>query len=144
MPLVVPRLMLLGMFVSFTALAAKAQACPGCTQDAPTFAEEFYSMDVAVIARLMALPAKGEKAGKNDLPPAKFEITRILKGEKAARPKTVIQTLYLGETKVGTSFLILGIDPPKLQWSTPLPLSDRAPDYLAQVVKLPKYSHKRL
>jgi hypothetical protein len=144
MPLVVPKLMLLGLFVSFSAFASGTQACPGCTPDAPTFAEEFDSMDVAVIARLMALPAKEAKGAKNDLPLAKFEITRVLKGEKAARPKTVIQTLYLGEAKVGTSFLILGIDPPKLQWSTPLPLSDQAPDYLAKVVKLPKDSHKRL
>jgi hypothetical protein len=136
--------MLLGLFVSFSAFASGTQACPGCTQDAPTFAEEFDSMDVVVIARLIALPAKREKAAKNDLPLAKFEITRVLKGEKAARPKTVIQTLYLGEAKVGTSFLILGIDPPKLQWSTPLPLSDRAPDYLASVVKLPRDSSKRL
>lgn len=144
MPFVVPRLMLLGLFVSFSVFAAGTQACPGCTQDAPTFAEEFDSMDVVVIARLMALPAKSEKAAKDDLPLAKFEITRVLKGEKSARPKTVIQTLYLGEAKIGTSFLILGIDPPKLQWSTPLPLSDRAPDYLANVVRLPKDSHKRL
>ncbi len=144
MPLVLSRLMLLGLFVSFAALAAGARACPGCTQDAPTFAEEFDSMDVVVIARLMALPAKSEKAAKNDLPLGKFEITRVLKGEKAVRLKEVISTLYLGEAKVGTSFLILGIDPPKLQWSTPLPLSDRAPDYLAKVVKLPKDSHKRL
>ena len=144
MPLVVPRLMLLGLFVSFSTFATGTQACPGCTQDAPTFAEEFDSMDVVVIARLIALPAKGEKAAKDDLPLGKFEITRVLKGEKAVRPKEVITTLYLGEAKVGTSFLILGIDPPKLQWSTPLPLSDRAPDYLAKVVKLPKDSHKRL
>ena len=143
MPVVLPRLMILGLFVSFSAFAAGTQACPGCTQDAPTFAEEFDSMDVVVIARLMALPAKGPKAAKDDLPLGKFEITRVLKGEKAARSKEVITTLYLGEAKIGTSFLILGIDPPKLQWSTPLPLSDRAPDYLAKVVKLPKDSHKR-
>jgi len=144
MPFILSKLVLLGLFVSFTAFAASAQACPGCTQDAPTFAEEFDSMDVVVISRLIALPAKSEKAAKDDLPLGKFEITRVLKGEKAARPKEAITTLYLGEAKVGTSFLILGIDPPKLQWSTPLPLSDRAPDYLAKVVKLPKDSHKRL
>jgi hypothetical protein len=135
---------LLGLFLSLNALVAGAQACPGCTQDAPTFAEEFDAMDVVVIARLIAVPEKGAKGAQDDLPSGKFEITRVLKGERFAQTQEVIRTLYLGEAKVGTSFLILGIDPSKLQWSTPLPLSDRAPDYLAKVVKLPKESHKRL
>ncbi|MGI8982137.1 MAG: hypothetical protein ACR2FY_23140 [Pirellulaceae bacterium] len=141
MSLVHPKLMLFGVFASLLALAAAAQACPICPAAGLTFAEEFDSMDVVVVARLIAIPAK---AAKGDLPLGKFEITRVLKGEKSARLKETIETLYLGEAKVGTSFLIMGVDPPNLQWSTPLPLSDRAPDYLAKIVKLPKDGQKRL
>ncbi len=144
MSLVLVRSLLLGLFVAFTSLAAEAHACPGCPQSAPTFAEEFETMDVVVIARLMALPAKGENAAKDDLPQGKFAITRVIKGESVVRLKEIIQTLYLGEAQVGTSFLILGIDPPKLQWSTPLPISSETSAYLSKLVKLPRGSQKRM
>lgn len=98
-------------------------------------------MDVVVIAKLIAPPAKG---AKDDLPLGKFEIASVLKGEQFARPKEVIQTLYLGEAKIGSSFLIQGIEQPKLQWSSPLPVSDRAQVYLAKIFTLPKEGQKRL
>ena len=136
----------LGLFLITAAFAAGAEACPGCPQSAPTFAEEFDTMDVVTIARLIAAPApsKDKNAAAGDLPLGKFEITHVLKGGNAARPKEVIETLYLGEAKVGTSFLILGINRGNLQWSTPFPLSSRGPDYLEKVVKLPKDGQKRL
>jgi hypothetical protein len=97
-------------------------------------------MDVAVIARLVGLPAlpKGKKTDEGDLPLGKFEVIRVLKGAPVSRPKDIIETLYLGEAKLGSSFLILGFDPKLVRWSTPLPISSRAPAYLEKVVKLPK------
>jgi hypothetical protein len=140
------KLLSLAVLALIAGLADLAKACPGCPPSAPTFAEEFDAMDVVVIARLVALPApaQGKKADKGDLPLGKFEVTQVLKGASANRPKDIIETLYLGEAKIGTSFLILGIDPKMLRWSTPLPLSTRAPAYLAKVAKTPKDSKQRL
>lgn len=136
----------LGILGLLAALVQGANACPGCPISAPTFAEEFDVMDAVVIARLTAVPtpAKGEKAKKGELPLGKFEVTHVLKGAKVVRPKEVIESLYFGERKAGDSFLLMGIRPPQLDWSTPLPLTSRGVEYLQNVVKLPKESKLRL
>ncbi len=101
-------------------------------------------MDVVVIARLVDVPPPA-KAGESrtDLPKARFEVVKILKGDGLVKSKQAIETLYFGDGTNGKAFLIMGIDPPNVMWSTPLPLSDRAQDYLAQIVKLPKDGEKR-
>ena len=113
--------------------------CPFCSATALTFTEEMASMDVAVVARLVEVPPKtaGDSAG-SELPKARFEVVKILKGEGLVKPKQSIETLYFGDGTKGKAFLIMGIDPPKVMWSTPLPLSDRAQQYLENIVKLPK------
>jgi hypothetical protein len=50
----------------------------------------------------------------------------------------MIETLYFGDAKPGTAFLVMGIDPPNVMWSTPLPLSAKAQDYLVKITKLPR------
>lgn len=127
-------------------LAAMGTACPFCSATAQTFSEEIGTMDVVVIARLVALAPKREKTDDGfgaDVPKAKFEIIRVIKGDRLAKPKETIETLYLGEAKVGTAFLVQGIDPPNLMWSTPLPLSDKAQEYLGKIVKLPREGAER-
>jgi hypothetical protein len=127
-------------------LVAMGTACPFCSATAQTFSEEISTMDVVVIARLVALPPKKERADEGfgaDIPKAKFEIVRVIKGDRLAKPKETIETLYLGEAKVGTAFLVQGIDPPNLMWSTPLPLSDKAQEYLGKIVKLPREGAER-
>lgn len=123
---------------------AFAAACPFCSATALTFTEEMTSMDVVVIARLVeaAPPASAGAAGA-ELPKARFEVVKILKGEGLVKPKQSIETLYFGDGTKGKAFLIMGIDPPQVMWSTPLPLSDRAQEYLAEIVKLPREGVKR-
>jgi hypothetical protein len=127
-------------------LAAMGTACPFCSATAQTFSEEITTMDVVVIARLVAGAPKKDKAEAgfgSEIPKARFEIVRIVKGEGLARPKETIETLYFGDAKIGTAFLVMGIDPPNVMWSTPLPLSDKAQDYLGKIVKLPKEGAER-
>lgn len=128
-------------------LAAAGTACPFCPATAQTFSEEFSSMDVVAIVRLVTLPpkkAKGEEEFGANLHKAKFEVMQIIKGERFARPKEVIESIYFGDAKLGANFLIMGIDPPKVMWSTPLPVSDRAQEYLGKITKLPKEGSERL
>lgn len=127
-------------------LAAMGTACPFCSATAQTFSEEIGTMDVVVIARLVAgapKKEKGEDGFGSDLPKAKFEVVRIVKGEGLAKPKETIETLYFGDAKLGAAFLVMGIDPPNVMWSTPLPLSDRAQDYLGKIIKLPREGVER-
>ncbi len=127
-------------------LAAMGTACPFCSATAQTFSEEIGTMDVVVIARLVALPpkkAKAEDGFGSEVPKAKFEIERIIKGDPLAKPKETIETLYFGDAKLGTAFLVMGIDPPNVMWSTPLPLSDKAQEYLGKIIKLPREGVER-
>ncbi len=127
-------------------LAAIGTACPFCSATALTFSEEISTMEVVVIARLAALPPKKEKEVEGfggDVPKAKFEIVRLIKGDGLAKPKETIETLYFGDAKLGSAFLVMGIDSPNVMWSTPLPLSDKAQEYLGKIVKLPREGVER-
>lgn len=139
-----------------------ARACPFCSATAQTFSEEMASMDVVAIARLVSVPPVSTT---EDVTKAKFEIVEVIKGGKGAvLPKNestkgnanksaagnsdaqagdIIETIYFGDGKAGDKFLIMGIDPPKTMWSTPLLLSTRAQEYLAKITKLPKDGNER-
>lgn len=122
--------------------AVRAAACPFCSAVAQTFTEEINSMDVAVIAKLVKIPP-AETPG-DELAKATFEISQVIKGEGLVKTGEKIETLYFGDGVVGRSFLVMGIDPPKTMWSTPLPLTDRAQTYLNAILKLPKDGAERL
>jgi hypothetical protein len=154
-----------GWLVAFGWLAAvglsasASHACPFCTATAQTFTEEMDSMDVVCIVKLIHVPVADPNS--NDLAKAKFEIVEIIKGGEREAAKTrdpsnpdqavgspqrepavkigdKIDTIYFGDGKVGSNFLIMGIDPPRIMWSTPLILSSRAHSYLNKLPSLPK------
>ncbi|QDU31906.1 hypothetical protein ETAA8_70680 [Anatilimnocola aggregata] len=122
--------------------SSAAVACPFCSATAQTFSEEMASMDVVAIAKLVHLPPPSDNSSE-ELAKAKFEITEIVKGEKSARVGDKIDTIYFGDGKPGSVFLVMGIDPPKTMWSTPLLLSPRAQDYIGKITKLPKDGNER-
>ncbi|WP_425616438.1 hypothetical protein NA78x_000084 [Anatilimnocola sp. NA78] len=147
-------------------------ACPFCSATAQTFSEEMATMDVVAIAKLVNLPpvtdnndevakAKFEiveliKGSKNSpLGSAKADpVSDPANPEAVAKEKNlstdsgvkigdIIETIYFGDGKPGATFLIMGIDPPKVMWSTPLLLSPRAKEYLGKITKLPKDGNER-
>ena len=124
-----------------------AIACPFCQATSQTFAESIEAMDVAVYARLVK-PAPPIKPGTRlsegqEIPKAEFEITEVIKGGQAFTSK-VVRAIFFGEAKIGSEFLVLGVDPPNVMWSTPLKISDRTKDYLKLVLALPKDPKQRL
>lgn len=136
-----------------------ASACPFCAGDARTLSEDLRATDVAIIARLVRLPpperpaessGTGAPSSKtralldDSLPKAKFEIVTVLKGDSALEGTRHVETVYFGEGGVGKLFMIMAINPPSLNWSTPTSLSEAAPDYLSALLKLPKEGTERL
>ncbi len=117
--------------------------CPFCGTGSQTFTEEIGTMDVAVIAKITKLPPPTSKAG-DEIEKATFEITQVLKGDGLVKVGEKFETLYFGDGTIGKPFMVTGIDPPKVMWSTPLPVSDRAIKYLAQIMKLPAAGPDRL
>jgi len=127
--------------------ATTATACPFCAAVSQTFTEEIDSMDAVVIAELVKLPAKvvaGESPANREAPKATFKIAQIIKGDSLLKDTSTIETIYFGDGKLGKPFLIMGVDPPKLMWSTPLQLSERARQYVPQLLGLPKQGAARL
>lgn len=123
-------------------------ACPFCSAPSKTFGEEIESMDVVLIARLVFAPPRpkpGETVSSADqLAKSRFEIVNVITGEKHLAKKRTIEVLYFGDGKKGQSFLIMGVDPPKTQWSTPTLLSERAREYVLKLMELPRTGAKRL
>ena len=133
-------------------LLQTASACPFCSTPQQTLTEEINSSPIAVIAKLVEIPppekpkAGGGRASRllSDVPKARFQITHVLKGKAALGKSRTIHTIYFGNAKPGSSFYITGIDPPRIMWATPVPVSLKAQKYLAQLPMLPKKGPTRL
>ena len=108
---------------------SRAVACPFCSAVSLTFSEEIANSQVAVIAKLVEPPPRADGRRRRnsslDVAKAKFEIIKILKGEKALGTNRKIETVYFGDSPVGSTFLIMGIDPPAINWGTPIAISER-------------------
>ena len=122
---------------------ASAAVCPFCSAINLTFAEQIRSNDIVVIAKLTDLPEPVDDPDA-ELPKAEFEVTQILKGKELVRPGQKFKTLLVGRYPVGKEFLVMGVDPPNVAWSTPMKTSKRINDYLNQVQKLPQSGADRL
>ncbi len=95
-------------------------------------------MDAAAIGRLNA-------DGKNSIEGlATFTIQKVLSGDKLIRKDQAIEASYLGPTKTEKNFLLLGIDPTRLLWSSPLALSSEAEKYIEDIRTLPDSQSERL
>ena len=123
--------------------ASGAGACPFCSAVSQTFSEEMGTMDVAVIARLIKVPPPSDKPG-DEIQKATFEVAKVLKGDGLVEAGEKFDTLYFGDGTTGKSFLVMGISPPKIMWSTPLPLTERGIKYLGEILALPKEGPERL
>lgn len=118
-------------------LPRTAEACPFCTAVAQTFTEEIATSDVAIVARLLKAPVAPDAVdNQTELPKATFEVIDILRGEEHMSKVVEVETIYFGKAKVGTMFMVIGVDPPTLRWSTPLQLTRAGRQYLKNVMKL--------
>ena len=130
-----------------------ARACPFCSAVSLTFAQEIAQSQAAVVARLVEPPPAGALQPRADgpLPKGKFEVVEVLKGADlvavaghAGPDATPIETIMLEEKPVGTLYLLMGVEPPALVWSSPIRVSDRAVDYLRALATLPEKGADRL
>jgi hypothetical protein len=134
------------------AVPATARACPFCSAVSLTFAQEIAQSDAAVIARLVEPPTPGSLSPRADgpLPRGRFAIVEVLKGGDLLAGQGLgpadgeIETILLEEKPAGTLYLLMGVEPPRLVWSSPIRVSDRAVDYLRKLADLPEKGPDRL
>ena len=75
---------------------------------------------------------------------ATFAVESVLRGEKLVRPEQELLINYFGKPKDEQRFVIMGVDPPDLLWSSPLPVSEVAARYIESIQTLPEESLERL
>jgi hypothetical protein len=145
----VRRLIVVGLLV----VPSVARACPFCSAVSLTFAQEIAQSQAAVIARLVEPPpaAALSPRAEGPLPKGKFEVVEVLKGgdlvegagHRGADAKP-IETILLEEKPAGSLYLLMGVEPPELVWSSPVPVSERAVAYIKKLDGLPEKGSDRL
>ncbi len=112
-----------------TAQNVWAENCPFCSAVSQTLRQEMEAMDAVAIARLV----KGTESESD----AEFELQSVIRGDNLVRVNQKSRINYFGKAPEGTQFLVMGVDPPDLLWSSPLPVSEVAVEYVKTIVKLP-------
>jgi hypothetical protein len=132
-----PKLFIVLIIALSVLVPRLVQACPFCSAVAQTFTEEIASADVAIVARLTKVPVAPDAFdSQSELPKAIFEIVDALSGREHLTNVKTIETIYFGKAKPGTLFMVIGVDPPALRWSTPLQLTRAGRQYLHDVMHL--------
>lgn len=144
-------LMAVAVAAAMWAAPASARACPFCSAVSLTFSQEIEQSAVAVVARLVTPPPASALGPLADgpLPKGVFEVDQVLKGAglvemRAAGEPTRIETILLEEKPAGSLFLILGVEPPQIVWSSPIAINERVVDYLLDLPALPSGGPDRL
>jgi hypothetical protein len=136
-----------------TLAGGRAAACPFCSAVSLTFAQEIAQSQAAVLAELVEPPpaaSLGPRA-EGPLPKGRFRVVDVLKGGDlvAAAGLTgagagTVETIMLEQKPVGATFLLMGVEPPDLVWSSPVEVSPRAVAYVKQLGGLPEKGPDRL
>lgn len=114
------------------------EACPFCSAASQTLRQESLSMDAVAIAQLVS-------DGRVDIDGnATFKIESILRGSSLLEVGQTVEAVYFGPGKSDKKFLLLGVDPRNLVWSSPLPLSVEAVRYVEAIQSLPEDPITRL
>lgn len=112
-----------------------------------TFSEEIEKSDAVVLGKRVAAPPPAPILDGGPVDPnaasskTTFEIVQVIKGEELLKGAKSLETVYFGEAPPDTTFLITGIDPTALAWSTPIQLSDRAVEYIGKLPALAGKPH---
>lgn len=131
---------LAALLLGSLAWSPAALACPFCNAQTKTFSDDLAASDAVVIAKFVKGPAKPDA----DVSESTFEVVKALKGGEHLGKRRTIKLLYFGNHPAGTKFLVFGVDPKNLQWSTPNAVSDRTVEYVTKLMKLPEKGPERL
>jgi len=124
-------------------MSAYLSSCPFCSSINPTIAEQLDTNDAVVVAKLRDLPPKAE-ADALELPKATFEVTKVIKGEAFVGVGSQIRTILIGNHQIDDRFMLVGVDPPSMAWSTPIRTNDRIIEYYERIPLLPASGPERL
>lgn len=96
-------------------------------------------MDAVVIAEATAASQRDAETGEVAL-----RVVKVLKGKELIEPGAAIRAVYYGNVEPGRRFMLSGVEPEQLMWSSPLPVDERAEQYLVELTELPDDDLARL
>jgi hypothetical protein len=131
---------LTALAIAFTSATATV-ACPFCTVESRTLAEEIDASQAVVMARLIAdaPPMNQAEDGSIDTDPdsgkATFRVVEVIRGGDRVKAGDEIKVVYFGEGERDKTFLIsgIGVENNQLEWTTPLTLSETAVEYIRKL-----------
>jgi hypothetical protein len=124
--------------------AGIAAACPFCSVETQTLSEETRGADAVVLAKLLKeAPASANAADPNS-GTATFQIIEVLHGQESLKGTKEIGVVFFGDTSREKTYLVNGIGKDKIDWTTPLPLSAAAVEYVKRLPTVPQNGADRL
>lgn len=140
------RLSLLTLALALTALTVvkleTVLACPFCSAPSLTFSEQLAGADAAVLVQWVSA-----KKGEKDKPGSTtYEITQLLRSPKGdeLKKEARIDLARFRTAKKGDLFLLLGTKGKKLEWGSPLEVTETSFNYIAQAPSPETNARKRL
>lgn len=144
---------------AFTALLAFAGAaviaCPFCSVESRTLTEEIDGSEATVLAKLVSeAPPVDENADHEggfgptdpDTGKATFKVVDVISGSDRIKVGDEIKVVYFGEDERDKTFMVsgIGVENDAIEWTTPLPLSPTAIEYVRKLPSVPASGHERL
>lgn len=115
---------------AISSVFAGTVACPFCSAVSQTLRQEMDQTQAVAVASLVA--------GSETESEAEFEVLSVIDGGEFVSVNQRLRVNYFGKAKPEQKFLLMGVDPPDLLWSSPLPISPTAVAYIEAVKALPK------
>ncbi len=151
-------MVVVGTAMVSTALVGTARACPFCMAESRTLTEEIADSAIVLFAKLSEPATAAEALAEQGIPygfvdadsgEARFAVKRILLGEDKMVDKKEVKAIYFGDADFETTFFVRGLQPvdaedEPIDWTIPMPLSEKAAEYVAQLFGLPESGGERL
>jgi hypothetical protein len=124
--------------------AASSFACPFCSVESQTLSEEIKGADAVVLAKLVKeAPATANPSDPNS-GMATFKIVEPLKGRESLGKTDEISVVFFGDADRDKTYMVTGLGKGKIDWTTPLPLTTTAVDYVKKLRSIAPAGPERL
>ncbi len=110
-----------------------ANSCPFCTAVSQTLRQEMSQTDVVVFASFLTADSDSVST---------FQVKKVLKGGSLVSTGEKVRASYFGKGQPDQVFMMMGIGPAEVLWSSPLKVSEKVQEYVNQLLTLPAENPK--
>ena len=112
--------------------------------ESQTLSEETKGADAVVLAKLLKEAPTATDPNDPNSGMATFQIAEVLHGPESLKPKQEISVVFFGDTDRDKTYLVTGLGTENTDWTTPLPLTPTAVDYIRKLPSVPPAGAERL